>query len=84
MQYITMEMQTSASGEVATQVWAFPRRNEAEAKFHSILAVAATSSLPEHACVLLQSDGMMLNRASYGHAQAEEGEDDGSVEDDLG
>ena len=41
--------------------------NEAESKFHSILAYAAGSELPVHSAVILRNDGLLLKNESYTH-----------------
>ena len=69
--YIVLELQTNADGGVGTLVTAFDDWNQAESKYHTVLASAAISSLPCHAAVLLTHDGCMLSNKSYEHAQPE-------------
>ena len=70
MKYLVMEIQTAADGSVANLVYSFDSQASAESKYHSVLAAAAISSLPVHACVLMQSDGRQIDRKAYKHEQA--------------
>jgi len=67
MKYIVMEIQTFETGAVSTPTYAFDDRLSAEAKYHSILASAAVSALPNHACVLMTSEGRPITNQSYAH-----------------
>ena len=72
MKYIVIELQTNANGTVGNIVNAFDNRNQAEQKYHTVLASAAVSALPSHAAVMLTSDGIELAHACYHHAQPAE------------
>lgn len=76
MKYLVIEIQTNADGKIGILTFSYDNRNEAESKYHSVLAAAAISALPMHSCDLLQSDGILLARQSYVHEQATEGEND--------
>lgn len=65
--YIVIELQTNADGTVGNIVSKYDNRNEAEAKFHSILAAAAISSLPVHAAVMLTNTGTLVKSEYYRH-----------------
>ena len=73
-QYYVFEIQKYANGEYGHIVhWAADEnadraRLKAEAKYHEVLAAAAVSELPQHAAVLLASDGAELMRQCYVHA----------------
>ena len=73
-QYYIIEIQKHQSGEYGHIVhWAYDEnadraRLKAEAKYHEVLAAAAVSDLPQHAAVLLASDGTELMRQCYVHA----------------
>lgn len=69
--YIVIEIQTNASGAVGNFVWAFETRDEAFAKYHAVLSSAAVSSLPIHACVILQNDGLQIAAQHFDHRQPE-------------
>lgn len=79
-QYYVFEIQKYQSGEYGHIVhWAADEnadraRLKAEAKYHEVLAAAAVSELPQHAAVLLASDGAELMRQCYVHAAAPAGE----------
>lgn len=68
--YLVIELQTNTDGTVGHIATAHDALNEAESKFHQVLAAAAVSSLPIHAAVLLRSDGALLERRDYRHGEA--------------
>lgn len=70
MKFIVIELQTNQNGTVANLVFDYDNRNEAEAKYHSILAVAAISNVPTHAAVMLTSDGGYIAAQAYEHGVA--------------
>lgn len=74
MKYLVMEIQKWDSGIVQTPTYAYDDRNSAEAKYHSILAAAAQSSLPIHACVMLTEDGRLVRTEVYRHEPESEPE----------
>lgn len=67
--YIVIELQTNADGAVANLVYQYASRDEAESKFHSILAAAAISSLPVHAAIMLTNAGTMVKSELYRHGE---------------
>ena len=69
MKYIVTEIQTMADGQVASRVSSFDDRLQAESAYHSILAAAAISQLPLHACMLFTNDGYLIMNANYTHEQ---------------
>jgi hypothetical protein len=68
--YIVMEIQTNANGTVGTLVTAYDNRDQAESKYHTILAAAAISTLPVHAAVILDEHGLILANGAYEHTEA--------------
>ena len=68
MHYILLEIQASndAASTIAT---AFDTLNEANSRYHTILAAAAVSSVPTHTAVLLSEDGKLLKSECYRHAE---------------
>jgi len=64
--YYVIEIQTAATGAVLP--FAFTDRNEAEAKYHDLLRVAATSAVPKHGAMLLTDDLFVLKQENYVHA----------------
>lgn len=68
--YIVIEIQTNKSGAVGTLVNSYENRDQAESKYHTILAAAAISTLPCHAAVLLTEQGGILTSAYYEHPEA--------------
>ena len=67
MTYIVIEMQTSNGVTAIVPPVTFTDRNEAEGRFHSILSVAATSAVEEHAVVMITSDGRVVRNEVYRH-----------------
>ena len=75
-QYYVFEIQKYANGEYGHLIhWASDAnadraRCKAESKYHEVLAAAAVSDLPQHAAVLLASDGTEIMRQCYYHTAA--------------
>lgn len=67
MTYIIMELQTYADGTVGTLVETADNYNQAKSVFHQKLASAAISTVPIHAVVILNSDGVVSDQESYRH-----------------
>ena len=65
--YIVIELQTNADGTLGNFVWSFSSIEEAESKYHSVLAAAAVSVVPVHSAVILRNDGMQMAAQSYSH-----------------
>lgn len=72
MQYIVIEIQTNNDGTVGNIVQSYADKNQAESRFHTILAAAAVSTLPVHAAALLTNEGVQLGCMYYKHEQADE------------
>lgn len=66
--YIVLEIQKNSEGRVATLVYAFEDRSQAEQKYHTVLAAAAVSGLPGHAAVMMLDNGYVIKRENYGTA----------------
>ena len=67
--FIVIEIQTSKSGTVSTLTWQYDSLNSAEAKYHSVLAAAAVSSLPCHAACILTNAGTIVKSEFYRHEE---------------
>lgn len=65
--FYVIEIQTSNTGSVIPFV--YTDRNDAEAKFHSLLAVAAVSEVPKHGAMLFTDDGFVLKSEVYNHQE---------------
>jgi len=70
MSYIVIELQTN-NGTTANIVTTYPTREEAESKYHTILAAAAVSNVEIHAATILTPDGFQLMSKAYNHPTAE-------------
>lgn len=71
MKIIVTEIQKFENGQMSTPSYAYDDQNAAEAKFHSILASAAVSALPVHACVMFTEEGAFLDKGCYKHETQE-------------
>ena len=69
--YIVIEIQRWENGSMSTPAYAYDTKEAAEAKYHSILAAAATSALPRHAAILMSDEGFPLRHESYTHIEEE-------------
>lgn len=69
--YIVIELQTNEAGQVANLVYAYDNYNDAESKFHTVLASAAISSIPCHACCILDQYGQIQRTEYFVHRQPE-------------
>lgn len=67
MKYLVVEVQTSAEGAVGTIPFSFNTKDEADAKYHTLLAVASVSNVPIHCVYMLSNDGHFLNSESHFH-----------------
>lgn len=67
MTYIVIEMQTNGGVTAIVPPVSFTDRNEAESRFHSMLASAAISSVEEHAVVMITNDGRVVRNEVYRH-----------------
>ena len=65
--YLVTEIQTWDTGAVQTPTWAYDDENSAMAKYHSVLAAAAVSKLPVHACTLYTAEGFPMRNECYKH-----------------
>lgn len=70
--YIIQEIQTFADGSVhLLDPVQHGELQQAESVFHQKLAVAAVSSLPVHAVVILDETGAVQRREYYTHMEGE-------------
>lgn len=69
MNYLVIEIQTNADGKIGILTSSYNDRNEAESKYHSVIAAAAVSTIPMHTCDLIQADGILLARQCYVHGE---------------
>ena len=70
--FIIIEIQKDANGNVATLITQQSNRDQADSTYHTILASAAVSSLPEHGAVMLTSDCGFIMGQCYRHGAIEE------------
>ena len=65
--YFVIEIQTNADGTKGTIVDSYDSRNDAMAKYHTVLAAAAVSSVLVHACTVLTREGVQIAHESFTH-----------------
>lgn len=70
--YLVIEIRTNDDGTISNTATSFAptERNQAENKYHSVLAAAAISAKPIHAAVLMTAEGHMLDAKCYYHETA--------------
>lgn len=74
MKIIVTEVQKFENGAMSTPSYAFDSLQSAEAKYHAILASAANSALPVHACIMFSEEGFPLRHECYKHEAVTETE----------
>lgn len=67
MKFLVTEIQKFENGTVSTLTNDYDDRNQAEAKFYSILAAAAVSQLPLHAAIMYTEEGTPIMNKHYYH-----------------
>ena len=67
--YFVLEIQINETGVILP--YAFDNQADAEAKYHSILAVAAKSNVAKHSAVLMAENGITIKQESYFHIEEE-------------
>lgn len=67
--FYVIEIQTSTTGSVIPFV--FQDREAAEAKYHTLLSIAAVSDVPKHGAMLFNDDGFVLKCEVYNHIKPE-------------
>ena len=65
--FIVVEMQTSGSSTAIVTPVEYTDRNEAEAKYHTVLAAAAVSDVEKHACIVFTEEGFPIMHDCYRH-----------------
>ena len=65
--FIVMEIQKSNT--MSTIVTTYNTRNEAENKYHTVLAYAAISNIPKHGATLLSEDGDYIKHECFEHEE---------------
>lgn len=68
MKYTVVEIQNGVVGE---NVWTYDTIDAAESKYHSILAVAAVSTIAVHSAVILNETGYCVRYQCYTHEVGE-------------
>lgn len=69
MFFTVIEVQNS--GTPAVLPWTFTEPAQAYAKFYAVLAAAAVSEIPYHACHIIRSDGTMIEGKVFDRRTAE-------------
>lgn len=68
MKIYVLELQTTAAAG-AVIPFVFTDREEAEAKYHSLLAVAAVSQVDKHGAMMFNDDGFVIKSEVYNHIE---------------
>lgn len=67
MKYFVVEIQKLSDTTYAHIVHEAETINEAESKYHQVLAAAAISEIPQHSAIMFSADGFPLMHHSYKH-----------------
>lgn len=67
MKYCVIELQKNAEGVLTPLVSVHDTKEEAESKYHSVLAYAAVSEIPVHSATILTEEGFCLAYKHYKH-----------------
>ena len=65
--YYIIEIQKYEDGEFGHLVHWATTRNQAESKYHEVLAAAAISNLPQHSASLISDQGFPILNQCYTH-----------------
>ena len=65
MIYYVIELQTSTTGSAIP--FAHDNLPDAEAQYHTLLAVACKSDVPKHGVILINDDGFVIKSEFYNH-----------------
>ena len=76
MNYIVIEMQTTNGSTSVLPPTTKATLNEAENKYHTVLAAAAISAVETHSAALLNERGQLIKYECFEHAAQEEPEDE--------
>lgn len=75
MKYLVIEIQKMNNGSVSQIVTVHDTREQAEQKYHTVLAYASVSTCDVHSAVMLTDEGDMVKKETYYHGQPEEEEE---------
>ena len=68
--YFVLEIQINGNtGSILS--FSYDNQADAEAKYHTILSVAAKSSVEKHSAVLMAENGITIKHESYFHIEEE-------------
>lgn len=65
--YFICEIQTSNEGSATLPLLSAATIQEAESKYHQILAYAAISTLPKHSAIIFDDEGLPIQSQCYKH-----------------
>ena len=68
MNYLVIEIQTSAAGTTSAIVNTYQDKAAAESKFHTILASASVSNVPVHSATIITDEGFTIKYECYKHS----------------
>lgn len=65
--YLVIEIQKSNDNQLAHLLTVHPELQQAEQKYHTVLAAAAVSNINVHSAVMLDDMGMRIKGETYYH-----------------
>ena len=66
-QYIVIELQKNAEGQVSNLVTSHDSLAKAENKYYTILASASISDVPVHSAIIVSEEGVPVKYQCYNH-----------------
>lgn len=70
--FVVIELQRTGENTLGTIVTTHIERNDAEQKYHQILAAAAISEIDIHSAVMLNENGQRIKGETYRHNDIQE------------
>ena len=67
--FLVIELQKTSETEISNIVSSHADRNQAESKYHQVLASAAVSNVLKHSAALLTEEGVCIKRESFYHGE---------------
>lgn len=64
--YLVIELQTNGD-TMANLAWAYSSKEQAEQKYHTVLAAAAVSTVETHTALIMNAEGTVIKRETYKH-----------------
>lgn len=67
--FLVIELQKTSETEMSNIVSSYVKRNQAESKYHQVLASAAVSDVLKHSAILITEEGAYIKGESFYHGE---------------